>query len=66
MLNSITFLLLVELFERRLELVDLRADLVWELEEGGVVRDGEDQDVVGREAALGQRKFKINKFKYLI
>ena len=31
-----------------------------------MVRDGEDEDVVGREAALGKSKFKINKFKYLI
>ena len=31
-----------------------------------MVRDGEDEDVVGREAALGQYKFKINKFNYLI
>ena len=52
--NGRLALLLVELFQGRLELVDLVLDLVGQLEERGVVGDGQDEDVVGREAALGE------------
>ena len=57
-------LLLVELFQGRLEFVYLGLDLVGELEQRGVMGDGKDEDVVGRESSLGEGQVGVVAYRH--